>query len=189
MLARLADLLAGLSRAIARVELLLAGGLAMAVAGLILLNIATRTAGAALFWVDELAIYSMVWMAFLGASITISRRSSVSVTILTDALPTNVRRGVLRAIDGIVLGFALCLLWLCWRWYDLPTLAGMDFDVEAFTGETFNFMYKEPTQTIGVPKFWIWLIVPLAALAMSVHAMANLFADPLAEPAAQSTVE
>lgn len=179
--ARLADLLAGLSRAIARLELVLAGGLAMAVAGLILLNIATRTAGAALFWVDELAIYAMVWMAFLGASLTIARRSSVSVTILTDALPSPVRRIVLRTIDGVVLAFALFLLWLCWQWYDLPTLAALGFNLDAFTGETFNFIYREPTLTIGVDKFWIWLIVPLAAAAMSVHALANILAGPVSE--------
>lgn len=179
--ARLADILAGLSRAIARLELVLAGGLAMAVAGLILLNIATRTAGAALFWVDELAIYAMVWMAFLGASLTIARRSSVAVTILTDALPLAVRRIILRTIDGVVLTFALFLLWLCWRWYDLPTLVTLGFNLDAFTGETFNFIYREPTQTIGVDKFWVWLIVPLAAAAMSVHALANILAGPVAQ--------
>ena len=74
----------------------------------------------------------------------------------------------------VVLAFAVFLLWLAWGWYDLPTLARMDFAIDAFTGETFNFMYKEPTQTIGVSKFWVWLIVPFAALAMAVHAAANL---------------
>lgn len=158
-------------------ELALAGLLAAAVAGLILLNIATRTAGAALFWVDELAIYAMVWMAFVGASLTVARRSGVAVTILTEALPPSARLWIGRMIDFVVLAFSGFLLWLAWGWYDLPTLAAVDFSIDAFTGETFNFMYKEPTQTIGVDKFWIWLIVPFTALAMAVHAAANLLSS------------
>lgn len=157
-----------------RFEAALAGLLAATVAGLILLNVATRTAGAALFWVDELAIYAMVWMAFLGASIAIARRSSVAVTLLADALAPRARAIVSSLIDLTVLAFALLLLWLTWRWYDPATLAALDFSVDAFTGETFNFIYREPTQTVGVAKYWVWLIVPFAALTMSIHAAANL---------------
>ena len=164
------------SRGVARVETALAALLAAAVAGLILLNVATRTAGAALFWVDELAVYAMVWMAFLGASVTVARRSGVAVTILTDGLAPRLRRAVAVLVDLIVLAFALFLLWLAWGWYDLPTLARVGFAIEAFTGETFNFIYKEPTQTIGVAKYWVWLIVPIVAVDMSLHAAANLLA-------------
>jgi len=166
--------LSTLSRRLAGIEAAAAGLLAAAVAGLILLNVATRTAGAALFWVDELAIYAMVWMAFLGMSITIQRRSGVSVTILTDALPPRLHRSVALLIDAIIFAFSLFLLWLCWRWYDPVTLASFSYSVDAFVGETFNFIYREPTQTIGVAKYWIWLIVPLTAAAMTIHALANL---------------
>jgi TRAP-type C4-dicarboxylate transport system permease small subunit len=167
-------ILSTLSRRLAGVEAIAAGLLAAAVAGLILLNVATRTAGAALFWVDELAIYAMVWMAFLGMSITIQRGSGVSVTILTDALPPRLHRAAALLVDGIILAFSVFLLWLCWRWYDPLTLASVSYSVDAFVGETFNFIYREPTQTIGVAKYWVWLIVPLTAAAMTVHALANL---------------
>lgn len=166
--------LSTLSRRLAGVEEAAAGLLAAAVAGLILLNVATRTAGAALFWVDELAIYAMVWMAFLGMSITLQRRSGVSVTILTDALPPRLHRAAALLVDGISLAFSLFLLWLCWCWYDPATLASVSYSVDAFVGETFNFIYREPTQTIGIEKYWIWLIVPLTGAAMTVHALANL---------------
>ena len=162
-----------LSRRLAGIEAAVAGLLAAAVAGLILLNVATRTAGAALFWVDELAIYAMVWMAFLGMSITIQRRSGVSVTIFTDSLPQKVHRAAALLVDGIILAFSLFLVWLCWRWYDPWTLASVSYSVDAFVGETFNFIYREPTQTIGVAKYCIWLIVPLTAAAMTFHALAN----------------
>ena len=55
-----------LSAGLARVELWCAAFLAVCITVLILLNVVTRTAGNALFWVDELAIYAMVWMTFSG---------------------------------------------------------------------------------------------------------------------------
>lgn len=174
MTARPVQFLSNFSRRLARVEAVAAGTLAAAVAGLILLNVATRTAGAALFWVDELAIYAMVWMAFLGMSITIQRRSSVSVTIVTDALPPAIHKAAALLIDAVVLAFSAFLLWLCWRWYDPGLLMQVSYSVDAFVGESFNFIYREPTQTIGVAKYWIWLIVPITAAAMTVHALANL---------------
>ena len=184
MAMQLASGLARFSARLVRIETAAAALLAAAVVLLILLNVATRTAGAALFWVDELSIYAMVWMAFLGASITIARKSGVAVTILTDALPGAVRRVVARIIDGLILALALFLLWLCWRWYDVLALAAMEFSVDAFTSETFNFIYREPTQTIGISKYWIWLIVPFTAFSMTVHAAANLFASPTPTPPA-----
>lgn len=172
---RATQILTRISLHLAKVEAIAAGFLAVAVAGLILLNVATRSAGAALFWVDELAIYAMVWMAFLGMSITIQRRSGVSVTIVTDALPLAIRKATALLIDVIVLVFSLFLLWLCWRWYDPVMLMQVSYSIDAFVGETFNFIYREPTQTIGVAKYWIWLIVPITAAAMTVHALANVF--------------
>ena len=53
------------SNAVLSVEKRLIQILAAALVLLILLNIVTRAADAALFWVDELSIYAMVWMALL----------------------------------------------------------------------------------------------------------------------------
>jgi hypothetical protein len=36
---------------------------------------------------------------------------------------------------------------------------------------------------VGIKKFWIWLAVPLMAVNMSVHALANLLEGPPEEPA------
>ena len=55
------------SNAILGLEKPLISMLAAVLILLILLNIVTRSAGAAIFWVDELAIYTMIWMALVGA--------------------------------------------------------------------------------------------------------------------------
>jgi TRAP-type C4-dicarboxylate transport system permease small subunit len=155
--------------------------LAGALAVLILLNIVTRAAGAALFWVDELAIYTMIWMTLIGASAMVRMRSGVAVTLVTDALPQAVRRAVERIVDAILLFLALALLVLCWQWYDPIAVIAAGFDLAVFAQNTFKFIYTEPTSTLGIPKFWVWLVVPFMASAMTIHALANLLEGPRAQ--------
>ncbi|MEM9524494.1 MAG: TRAP transporter small permease subunit, partial [Pseudomonadota bacterium] len=141
-----------LSAAWARVELWCAAFLALCVTLLILLNVVTRTAGKALFWVDELTIYAMVWMTFLGASAALHHRNSVSITILPEAVPVHIKPLILKAVDVVVFVFALAMLWFCWRWFLPVEIMRVGFDAAAFQGKTFNFIYAEPTSTLGLPK-------------------------------------
>jgi TRAP-type C4-dicarboxylate transport system permease small subunit len=166
------------SNSLLRLEKLVVIGLAAALLGLILLNIVTRAAGAAIFWVDELAIYTMIWMALIGASAMVRLRAGVAVTLVTGLLPAGPRRAVARLVDAITLAFAVILLVLCWQWYDPVALMQSGFDFDEFAQATFKFIYSEPTNTIGIRKFWIWLAVPLMAINMTVHATANLVEGP-----------
>ena len=158
----------------ARCELALAACLAVSITALILLNVVTRSLGAALFWVDELAIYAMAWMAFLGASAAVHFGHSVAVTILTDTLPLALQKIAAKLVDGIVLGFALAMLWFCWRWFAPLALIQSGFDLAAFQGATFNFVYAEPTTTLGLQKHWVWSVMWVFALGMTLHSFANL---------------
>ena len=162
----------------ARLELGAAAFLALAVTLLILLNVVTRTAGAALFWVDELAIYAMAWMTFLAASASLHYGHSVVITVVTDALPPAPKRVAAKIVDVLVLVFACLMLWFCWRWFAPLELARDGFDVSAFQGRTFNFIYAEPTTTLGIPKAWVWLVMWLFAGGATLHALANLLSLP-----------
>ncbi|NUH63888.1 TRAP transporter small permease subunit [Sulfitobacter sp. S0837] len=158
----------------ARCELALASVLAAAITVLILLNVATRSLGAALFWVDELAIYAMAWMTFLGASAGLHYGHAVAVTILTDNLRGPLRRVVAKLVDLIILGFALLMLWFCWRWFSPLELARQGFDTKAFQAATFNFIYAEPTTTLGIKKVWVWLVMWAFALGATLHGLAHV---------------
>lgn len=166
------------SNVVLSVEKRLITALAAALVLLILLNIVTRAAGAAIFWVDELAIYTMIWMALLGASAMLRMRVGVAVTLVTDLLPRAFRRAAARLVDAILLFFAVTLLVLSWQWYDPVALIRSGFDLDEFALTTFKFIYTEPTNTIGIGKFWVWLAVPVMAIAMSIHAFANLLEGP-----------
>jgi len=173
------------SNAILRAEKLAVTGLVGLLVLLILLNIVTRAAGVAIFWVDELAIYTMIWMALIGASAMLRMRLGVAVTLITDLLPRTARRIVARIVDTLLLVFAVTLLVLSWQWYDPVGLVRSGFDLEAFAQATFKFIYSEPTNTLGIDKFWVWLAVPFMAIAMSVHAVANLLEGPAEGPSGE----
>jgi len=163
-----------ISAAWARLELWGAAVLALAVTLLILLNVVTRTMGNALFWVDELAIYAMAWMTFLGASAALHYRSSVSITLLPDALAPSYHAIIRKVVDVIVFLFALGMLWFCWRWFRPLDLARAGFDVIVFQGQTFNFIYAEPTTTLGVPKYLFWLVMWLFTFGATLHSLMHL---------------
>ncbi|MEX0319242.1 MAG: TRAP transporter small permease [Ruegeria sp.] len=159
----------------ARVEIFLAAALAASITGLILLNVVTRAAGNAIYWVDEAAIYAMVWMSFLAASAAIHYRSAISVTLINEVLPDHARRWLTRFVDLVLFVFACLMVWICLRWFMPWQLMQAGWDVKAFQGQTFNFIYAEPTNTIGIRKVWIWLVMPLFTLGALLHATANLF--------------
>lgn len=158
----------------ARVEMAVAAVLAVGVTLLILLNVVTRSAGNAIYWVDEAAIYTMVWMTFLGASAAIQSRQQVAITVMTDTLPEPARRVAAKLVDVLVFVFALSMIYFCWRWYMPLAIAEAGFDTMAFQGATFNFIYAEPTSTIGIPKWIIWLVMPLFSLGVFLHSLAHL---------------
>lgn len=167
-------MLARVSERWATIEIGAAALLAISVSLLILLNVVTRSLGKALFWVDELAIYAMVWMTFLGASAAIHFGHTVAITILTDVLPGPVKRVAGVLVDAIVLVFALFMVWFCWRWFSPLDLARQGFDIAAFQSSSFNFIYSEPTTTLGIRKFWVWLVMWFFAIGATLHSLANL---------------
>ncbi len=162
------------SRQWARAELACAATLAAAVTALILLNVLTRNLGLALFWVDELAIYAMIWMTLLAASAAVHHKDAVAVTIVTDALPQAIAQMLSRLVDAVIFALALLTAWFCWRWFLPLEFARAGFDVEAFQGATFNFIYSEATSTLGVRKVWVWSIMWIFAFGLILHSLNNL---------------
>ena len=89
---------------------------------------------------------------------------------------------VARSVDVLILLLSAFLLVLSWQWYDPVALVRSGFDLDIFAQTTFKFIYSEPTNTVGISKFWIWLAVPLMSVNMTLHAIANLLEGPSREP-------
>ena len=143
----------------------------------IILNVITRYIGMPLYWIDEFAVYCMVWMTFVGASSMTRLRLDFAVNMLTERLsPKGVQIAQILATLIVVL-FGLALAAMCWLWFDPLGLARAGFDVQAYSGASFNFIYTERTQTLNWSTWVLYLILPIFAVSMTIHAIANLLED------------
>ena len=166
-----------LSAKLLAVERFAVAGFMFLLTGLILLNVVTRYTGIPLYWVDESAVYSVVFLTFIGASAMSRLRLDFAVTMLTERFSA---RGVLIAkamASAIVLLFGITLLWLCVLWLDPVGMARAGFDARELAAKTFNFIYTERTQTLNWPVWALYMIMPVFALSMVVHSAANLLED------------
>lgn len=150
------------------------------VLGLVLLNVVTRSLDYSLFWVDEAAVFAMIWGCFIGASLLVHQRMDFAVTLLTDPLPGALRHAARVIVDLLVLGFGLLMLLLCWWWFDLPTLVAQGWNLQAFFEVNFNGIYMERPTTVGLPKWPFFLVLPWFSLTTTIHALANLVEDAAA---------
>ena len=170
----MAKRISAISDWLARIERAACAVLVAGIVGLILLNVGTRAFDVALFWVDELAVYCMIWMSLIGASVLLRERRHVSVTLITGLVSDNRRWMLSVVVDILILSFAAGLFLMSLTWYDPAGLVRYGFDIEEFAAETYNFIYQEPTNTLGIQKFWLWLVVPAVSVSMTLHALANL---------------
>lgn len=170
------SVLARLSAALARAEIFLAAVLTFIFFALLLANVAGRFFGAPLIWVDELAVNLMVIAAFLAAAAAIDARQHIAVTLLPDMVSPR-SAAILRLLaDLMLLVFLLLLGWMVWAWFD-PLTASAAESLDAFSAQTFNFIYQEPTVTLGVRKVWFWLVMPVFAVTATLHCLAQIEAD------------
>jgi TRAP-type C4-dicarboxylate transport system permease small subunit len=167
----------GASARLLRVERVLIVGLMSLLTALILLNVATRYLGVPIYWIDESAVYSVVWLTFIGASAMTRLRLDFAVAMLTERLP---KRGVflckIASTCGVVF-FGLALIWMCWLWMDPVGFAQSGFDAKEFGAQTFNFLYTERTQTLNWPTWVLYLTIPIFGVTMTIHGLANVLED------------
>jgi TRAP-type C4-dicarboxylate transport system permease small subunit len=170
----LAQAIIATSEGVLAIEKLLVAAFMALVLALILLNVVTRYAGMPLYWVDEAAVYAMVWLTFLGGSALTRLRLDFAVTLLSDKLQKKNAERLQAFATFLAFLFSVSLAVMCWNWMDPLGIAAAGFDAREYAGESFNFLYTERTQTLDWPVWAISLIVPLFAVTMSLHTAANL---------------
>jgi len=170
-------LLVGLSALLTRIERVALMLLVAGIAVFVLMNVVFRYFGVTLAWADEMAVLCMTLAAFVGAALMLRARTDPAVLILHEmGRPALVR--VLRLLVSVLAAvFGVALVWMCWRWFNLPGLMAAGFDVGEFEMTTFNFLYTERTPVMGLPSWRLFLIMPWFAVSVTVHALANLAED------------
>jgi TRAP-type C4-dicarboxylate transport system permease small subunit len=170
-------LVIGLSNGLLAVERLVIMSLMAVLALLILVNVSTRYMGLPIYWIDESAVYATVWLAFIGASAMTRLRLDFAVTMLTERLSPRGQK-IARILSTLaVVGFGVGLGIMCWLWMDPIGITRAGFDAKAYAGETFNFLYTEHTQTLNWPSWIVYLVLPIFAVSMTLHGLANTLED------------
>lgn len=166
-----------MSGALLAFERLALMGLMYLLTGLILVNVVTRYARFPIYWIDESAVYCVVWLTFIGASAMTRLRLDFAVTMLTERLSPQHQKLAKVISTGLVVVFGVALTITCVLWMDPIGLARADFDGRKLAAETFNFLYTERTQTLNWPTWVLYLTLPIFAVSMTVHGLANLLED------------
>ena len=102
-------------------------------------------------WSEELAVWGMVWMVFVGSVLLVRRWEHIAITILVRNVPLVVRPFL------IVFNKLAALVFLVIVGY---------YGIEVFGG---SFHAKSPS--IGLSTRWIKLAIPTGAVAMAVVAV------------------
>jgi TRAP-type C4-dicarboxylate transport system permease small subunit len=170
-------LLRALSDGIVRLERVLLMALVLGIVSLVLLNVGFRLFGVTLAWADELAVLSMVWSGFVGASLMLRARLDPAVRLLHEAVGLAAARALRVVVSALAAAFGAALIWMNWIWFNPPALVVAGFDIAAFQAVTFNFLYSTSTPVLVWPAFWFYLIMPWFALTLTVHALTNLAED------------
>lgn len=171
-----------LSTAVLRAERFALSALMSLLVLLILLNVVTRYSGVPIYWVDEAAVFTMVWLTFVGASLMTRLRMDFAVALVSDQLPPGGAKALKVLATFGVLVFALALVWMCWVWMDPLGIAAAGFNAKDYAEASFNFIYTEHTQTLEWPTWLLQLILPIFSLTLTVHAVANLLEELEASP-------
>lgn len=166
-----------LSTKISAVERFLLKFLVAALTISVLMNVLLRMIGITLAWADEMGVYTMILSAFVGASLMLRARIDPAVLLLHEFLPARGVRLLRTTVSALTTAFGFLLCYLSLRWFNPLAMAQAGFDVTAFQAATFNFIYTEKTPVMALPSYWFFLVIPFFAIAITLHALTNLFED------------
>lgn len=166
-----------LSGQVAFFERLILMCLMAAIAIFVLMNVIFRALGTTIAWADELAVYAMIISAFVGASLMLRARIDPAVLLLHEIASERIIRILKTVISFVCVAFGVILLYTTWRWFNPAALMQVGFDVRAFEGATFNFIYTDVTPIIGLQAFWFYLVMPWFGFTITLHGCANLVED------------
>ena len=110
-----------------------------------------------LLWAEEVGIYAMVWLTFLGSSLLLREWGHIGITVL---LRTASHRTRVRLVFGIE---ALMLLFLVFLVYYGTTTA------------VFGFSRRSPS--MGFSTWWLKLAIPVGAVLMTLNLVEQIVAD------------
>ena len=111
------------------------------------INIAVRNLAPAyassLAWIDELGVFALAWIVFLGLGLALERRQHIAMSVLRDRLPSR---------QGRVLGLIINAVGLVFSLY----LAKLGIDITIFVRNS-----GQISPILDISMAWLYAIVPV----------------------------
>jgi TRAP-type C4-dicarboxylate transport system permease small subunit len=104
-----------------------------------------------LVWSDEVAILCLVWITFLGASMSVKQHNSPAITFLMDKLSGTPRKILLIIGMIITLIFIGTVIYISFGWLSSPNIA------------------IQKTASLELPMIVGYLSVPVCFICMFIH--------------------
>ena len=110
-----------------------------------------------LLWAEEVGIYAMVWLTFLGSSLLLREWGHIGITVLLRTVSHRTRVTLLFAIETLMLLFLIFL-----AYYGTTTAV-------------FGFSRRSPF--MGFSTWWLKLAIPVGAVLMLLNLVEQIVAD------------
>ena len=111
-------------------------------------------------WTEELARFLLVWLAVLGGVLAYAGSHHLGVDVLVSRLRPLDRRISLLVSHLAVLGFAVSVL----------VIGGMNLFLD-------RWQFGQTMPAMGIPKAWLYLVIPLGGIQIALLAMAKMMAS------------
>ncbi|OMP67236.1 TRAP transporter small permease [Domibacillus epiphyticus] len=106
-----------------------------------------------LHWADETAIFSLVWLTFVGGSMSLKQGQIAAVTMFIDLLKGRLRHILLCFSTILVFGFGLLLLFASIHWITQPTIV------------------FQRSSIMQIPMLYPYLSVPVGLFFFCIHSL------------------
>ena len=105
---------------------------------------------------EEVAMFLLAWLTFLGASIAIRRNEMVAVTFVLDVLPNGIKKSASILIQILIIGFSVILFYYGYTWL--------------FSSNVMN----ATSAALRIPMWLPNLMFPLSMLIMTIFCLDNI---------------
>ena len=106
-----------------------------------------------IFWSDELALFCLAWITFIGGSMSLKAKASPSITMLTDSVNAKAKK-VIQVIAHIILFvFVIYVFYLSIVWISGPNIS------------------NQISTSLKWPKFYFYLSIPVSFFLMIIHTL------------------
>jgi TRAP-type transport system small permease protein len=104
-------------------------------------------------WAEEFSRYAFIWLVFMGAVICTKVKRHIIIDTLIVFMPPRVKAALQLVVDVLVIGLMLIMVYYGWILIGSAT---------------------QPTSTLKVPQYVVYLCVPLSALLILVRSFEDI---------------